>query len=289
MKIKNREELLAKAAEWTEKSANDIVSRINAVVEEAGDEAHAVLHSLGLSQREIDDIRENPQHLRVNTLAKVLIANGLVVEVKPEHLAPEGALEEEHCDMPARDARGRFVSRKAASAVHHAEEAQCARGERVCGGVIPPLGSPMDHKCVEIDLHSVPSAHLRAIARMEGLDGAPHLDIETASREELIEAIESIQQDKIRHGDIVIPEGVRRVDGGSIDWHGGRLFAEEECDEEEDESDEICDDFDDDVLGGCEAEDDEEGEDKHLVSMLIDELENNSALRSAIKNYLNRR
>lgn len=289
MKIKNREELLAKAAEWTEKSANDIISRIDAVIEEAGDDAPTVLHSLGISRREVDAIRENPQNLRVETLAKILIANGFVVEVKPEHLAPEGALEEEHCDMPARDARGRFVSRKAASAVRHAEEAQRAREERVCGGVFPPLGSHMGRECVEIDLHSVPSAQLREIARMEGLDGAPHFDIDTASREELIDAIEGIQQDKIRHGDIVVPEGVRRVDGGSIDWHGGRLFAEEECEEEEDESDEICDDFDDDVLGGCEAEEDEDDEDKHLVSMLIDELENNSALRSAIKNYLNRR
>jgi transcriptional regulator with XRE-family HTH domain len=81
--IKNRRELLAMAAEWTNMAKNDLRNQIIGFMESVGTNITELAHALGISEAELEQILNGNGEITLSTFAKILIATDNVLEIKP--------------------------------------------------------------------------------------------------------------------------------------------------------------------------------------------------------------
>lgn len=81
--IKNRRELLAMAAEWTNMAKNDLRRQIVSFMEQMGTDEVELAHALGISDAELQQILNGNGEITLSTFAKILIATDNVLEIKP--------------------------------------------------------------------------------------------------------------------------------------------------------------------------------------------------------------
>jgi len=84
----NRQILQASASEWVRQAKNDIRNRMNEFMREVGSTRSELAYALGISEGEIAQILEGNGEITLTTFAKLLIATGNVLEIKPIEDSP---------------------------------------------------------------------------------------------------------------------------------------------------------------------------------------------------------
>lgn len=86
----NRQKLQALASEWTRVAKNDIRQKINDFMQETDASRRELAYMLGISDGELEQILTGNCELTISTFAKLLIATGNALEIKPIEETPIG-------------------------------------------------------------------------------------------------------------------------------------------------------------------------------------------------------
>lgn len=84
----NRNNLLQAASEWTRCAKNDIRRQIKSFIDGNGTTPEEFAEAVGISEGEIYNILEGTCDVSINTFAKLLIATGNALEIKPIEETP---------------------------------------------------------------------------------------------------------------------------------------------------------------------------------------------------------
>lgn len=128
--IKNRQTLMALAAEWTTRAKNDLREQILNFMREVGTDETELANALGISDGELNQILNGNGEITLSTFAKILIATENAIEIKPIEATPFGS----YGQIPPMPS-GQFVPRGGMR----------PRGGRPMppmGGGVPPMGMP---------------------------------------------------------------------------------------------------------------------------------------------------
>lgn len=90
--IRNRRELEAVAAQWTNRAKNDLRNQMIAFIEANGTNEGELADALAISVDEVDQILNGNGEISLSTFAKILIATDNVIEIKPAALMPRHAM-----------------------------------------------------------------------------------------------------------------------------------------------------------------------------------------------------
>ena len=84
----NAREIQAAAGGFVQQMISDVRNKLNQFLRESGITIRQMARDLGLNEDELDRIQHGDGRVRLETFATLLIANGLVIEVKPISEAP---------------------------------------------------------------------------------------------------------------------------------------------------------------------------------------------------------
>ena len=128
--IKNRQTLLALAAEWTTRAKNDLREQILNFMREVGTDETELANALGISDGELSQILNGNGEITLSTFAKILIATENAIEIKPIGATPFGS----YGQIPPMP-RGQFGP-------CGAMRPRDGRPMPPMGGQMPPMGVP---------------------------------------------------------------------------------------------------------------------------------------------------
>lgn len=94
----NREQLQRLASEWVRLAKNDIRTKAINFMDETDSNPSELAYHLGLSEGEIRQIIEGNGEITISTFAKLLIATGNALEIKPISETPIGNYENTPCE-----------------------------------------------------------------------------------------------------------------------------------------------------------------------------------------------
>ena len=103
----NREDLQTLASEWVRLAKNDIRKKVKDFIEEVGTTPQELAYHLAISEGELDQIINGNCELTITTFAKLLIATGNALEIKPIDETPIGSYD----NMPTREMLDRPLPR----------------------------------------------------------------------------------------------------------------------------------------------------------------------------------
>lgn len=89
----NRQKLQALASDWTRVAKNDIRQKINDFMQETDASRRELAYMLGISDGELEQIINGNGEITLSTFAKLLIATGNALEIKPIETTPIGSYE----------------------------------------------------------------------------------------------------------------------------------------------------------------------------------------------------
>ena len=89
----NREQLQKLASEWTRMAKNDIRNKVISFLREVDASERELAYHLGISDGELKQILEGNGEITLSTFAKLLIATGNALEIKPIEDTPIGDYE----------------------------------------------------------------------------------------------------------------------------------------------------------------------------------------------------
>lgn len=87
----DRNKLLQLSSEWSRFAKNDIRKKLKDFMNETGMDASETAAELAISEGEIEQILSGSGEMSFSTFAKLLIASGFVIEVKPLRATPFGS------------------------------------------------------------------------------------------------------------------------------------------------------------------------------------------------------
>lgn len=87
----NRQKLQALASDWTRVAKNDIRQKINDFMQETDASRRELAYMLGISDGELEQIINGNGEITLSTFAKLLIATGNALEIKPIEATPIGS------------------------------------------------------------------------------------------------------------------------------------------------------------------------------------------------------
>lgn len=301
--VKNKRELLAIAAEWTNHAKNDLRNQLINFMEHVGADQNRIADALGLSIGEVEQILNGNGEITLSTFAKLLIATDNVIEIKPMS-ALRGGSHTPHGRTAPNNGNGRTRTAPNNGNGHM----QSPRGgfptpdemERFArehggiptpphprfggrnGGMTPPPTPPhapsfstssvavpsgygVPTACKEIDLDELSRKELVNLVLEQGLGS--EIDLRNASRGEIIDFLEAKQQNEVPQ----FTEPTASVNGGMPmdDGRVGGVPMEEE-------------------RPNTETVPNDAHSDERLAEMLLSELSNNPRLRSVVENFMQR-
>ena len=287
--VRNKRELLAAASEWVNHAKDDIRHSLTQFMDRVGADENRMADILGTSVAEIHSILNGTGDVTLSTFAKLLIATDNAIEIKPV-AAVMG-------DMP----RGGFPSPE------QMQEEVARRGGSTCVGEMPmppmppmggrhpmppmPQGMPGGCDMMEVDLDRLNTSELQKLALR---DGFTRHEIEGKSRGELIDMLETRQQEAIRRGEFG-PTPAPWEDEPSFDENDDELeFEDEWNDEEEEASDDWGDEWEEEETTDapdpcCERpvnDAPKRAADESLARVMMEELDNNPRLREIVRRHL---
>lgn len=98
----NRNELQRLASEWVRMAKNDIRNKIMDFLREVGATPRELAYHLAISEGELQQILEGNGEITISTFAKLLIATGNALEIKPIEETPMGDYENMPCEEELR-------------------------------------------------------------------------------------------------------------------------------------------------------------------------------------------
>lgn len=271
--VKNKQELLSMAAEWTRHAANDLREQLIRFMERVGADNQRVSDVLGLTNGEIDQILNGDGNISISTFAKLLIATGNILEIKPVSAAPRGAFGAPRGQRPPHGGRMGGAPRHGSApsgfptppmppvgplASYPGDMHQMPMG----GRPQMPMGGQMQGR--EINLDDLSRNELINIVRQEGLEGS--IDVMRATRGQIIDLLESHQRETMPSVQVRGQRGGNHGVPTNVPMAAEMPQAEEPQFEEE--------------QGGGEHSDEE------LASMLLSELANNPNLRNIVSRFM---
>lgn len=103
----NREHLQSLASEWVRMAKNDIRAKVNNFIREVDVTPRELAYHLAISDGEMQQILEGNGEITITTFAKLLIATGNALEIKPIQETPMGVYE----NMPTEEELQRQIPR----------------------------------------------------------------------------------------------------------------------------------------------------------------------------------
>lgn len=94
----NRNDLQRLASEWVRMAKNDIRTKATEMMEETNATLSELAYNLGMSDGELNQIVNGNGEITLTTFAKLLIASGFALEIKPVGMTPIGNFENVPCD-----------------------------------------------------------------------------------------------------------------------------------------------------------------------------------------------
>lgn len=159
--IRNKEELLAASAEWARVAKDDIREKMIGFMEASRLNQAQLSDLLGMTMGEIEQVLQGNGEITLTTFAKLLIASGHVLEIKPLEVSRLGAnMPRMNGNTQPRDSRGRFMPRNGRMT------------PPPFNGMMPPMGEMIDGFPMPNDRNGMmpPPNHMRRFGGMPGIN-----------------------------------------------------------------------------------------------------------------------